>query len=150
MANKDQFDVNKIQYFHIRDLGFDYLIPDDVLLPQGQREAIQFSLKIVKTLGVDDKIIRLFITIELKTGGKNNKEATASYATEHLFKVENLDALIKKVGDSFEVDSILDNTITGLAYSTVRGLLYQKFSGTWFSNFILPITKPADLEESTE
>lgn len=150
MAKKGQFDVNKIHYVHIRDIAINYMIPEDVPMSQDRREPIQFNLEIVKTLGIDDKIIRLIFTIVLKTFGKDKKEASATYVTEHLFNVENISELASINGNEFEVDDILDNTITGLAYSTVRGLVHQKFAGTWFSNFILPITKPADLGKAAE
>jgi hypothetical protein len=145
MAKKTPFDVSKVHYSHIRDLAFNYLIPEDAPLPQNNGESIHFNLEIVKTIGLEEKVIRLIFTIELKAYEKGKKEASATYVTEHLFKVENMDALISKSKDDLEVDAALNNTLTGLAYSTVRGLLRQKFTGTLFSNFILPIIRPADL-----
>lgn len=145
MAKKNQFDVSKTHYVHIRDLAFNYSVEKDMPLSRERGESIHFNVEIVKTIGPDEKIIRLVFTLELKTYGPDRKEASAVYVTEHLFQVENLDELIQKGKDDFEVDGILENTLTGIAYSTVRGMLHQKFTGTLFSNFILPIIRPADL-----
>jgi hypothetical protein len=144
MAKKGQFDVSKIDYLRIRDLAFNYSISGESPLSQ-DHGSIQFDLEIVKTIGLEEKIIRLIFTLELNSYGKEKKEASATYVTEHLFKVENIDSLIKKNEVSLEVDAVLNKTLTGLAYSTVRGLLHQKFTGTLFSNFILPVIRPADL-----
>ncbi|HWK05941.1 MAG TPA: hypothetical protein VNS58_20010 [Puia sp.] len=148
MAKKVQFDVSKVHYLHIKDLAFHYSIPETISLPRDNGDSIHFDLEIVKTIGLEEKILRLIFTVELKAYEKGKKEASATYVTEHLFKVENMDALINKSQDDLEVDITLNNTLTGLAYSTVRGLLRQKFTGTLFSNFILPVIRPADLGSS--
>jgi hypothetical protein len=145
MAKKNQFDVGKIHYLHIRDLAFNYLIPENTLLSRERSESIRSNMEIVKTIGLSEKIIRLLFTIELKAYEKGKKEASATYTTEHLFKVDNIEELASKSEGEFEIDAALDTTLTGLAYSTVRGKLHEKFNGTLFSDFILPIVRPADL-----
>lgn len=143
------FDVSKVHYLHIKDLAFNYSIPETISLPKDNGDSIHFNLEIAKTIGLEEKILRLIFTVELKAYEKGKKEASATYVTEHLFKVENMDTLINKSKEgNLEVDITLNNTLTGLAYSTVRGLLRQKFTGTLFSNFILPVIRPADLGSS--
>src|SRR5258708_34238483 len=145
MAKKNRLEVSKVHYSHIRELAFNYSIPEDVPLPQNSGESIHFNLEIVKTIGLEEKVIRLIFTIELKAYEKGKKEASATYVTEHLFKVENMDALISKSKEDLEVDGALNNTLTGLAYSIVRGMLRQNFTGTLFSNFRSPLITNTDL-----
>src|SRR5260221_7117109 len=96
MAKKTQFDVQKIHYLHIRDLAVNYSIPDNTLLSRERSESIRFNMEIVKTISLSEKIIRLLFTIELKAYEKSKKEASATYTTEHLFRVENIDDLTDK------------------------------------------------------
>ena len=143
MSSKEELDIEKIQYLFIRDISFDYLMPRTP--PSKERQSIHYKVNIEKNVSEDDKIIILLFNIELKTLDRNNEEITGNYISEHLFKIENLEEFIKKREDFFEIDDQIDNALTSLAYSTIRGLLYHKFSGTPFSNFILPVTRPADL-----
>lgn len=145
MATTDQFDVSKIEYLFIRDITCNYSIPRDTSSLIRNKGKINFNVEIEKNISIEDNLIILIFTIHLKTYDANKKEVIATYSTEHLFRIENLQDLIKSKDDLWEVDDLLDNTLSGLAYSTVRGLLYQKFVGTWFATFILPITNPSNL-----
>lgn len=147
MAKKSPFDVQKLHYFHIRDLTFNYELADNIPLSRDRNESPKFKMEILKTIGIKEKIIRLVFTIELKAYIKTKKEGSAVYTTEHLFTIENLEDLVNKNEEDIEIDTVLDTTLTGLAYSTVRGKLHEKFSGTLFSNFILPIIRPAELSK---
>jgi len=147
MAKKNQFDVHKVHYLHIRDLACNYELADSVPLSRDRNESPKFKMEILKTIGVKEKIIRLVFTIELKAYEKAKKECSAVYTTEHLFSVENLEDLVIKNEGDIEIDGVLDTTLTGLAYSTVRGKLHEKFSGTLFSHFVLPIIRPAELSK---
>ena len=145
MAKKIASKTGKLQYVQIREIAFTYLIPDDIEFPEENEDTIQFDMEIVKMLSQEEEMIRLIFTINLKVEVKDKKEAKSTYSTEHLFKVGNFSELVKRTDDHFEVNEALDKTITGLAYSTIRGLFLQRFKGTWFSDFILPITKPSEL-----
>jgi hypothetical protein len=143
MPGKGDLDVSKIHYLYIRDISFNYSRPN-AHSPQ-EEQPIQFRVSIEKNISEENRIVILQFNVQLKTSGQNKEEVTGSHVSEHEFKVENLEDFIKKGDDFFEVDDQLDNMLTGLAYSTVRGILLQKFRGTLFSDFLLPVAKPVDL-----
>src|SRR5258708_12432818 len=90
MAKKTPFDVSKVHYSHIRDLAFNYSIPEDVPLPQNSGESIHFNLEIVKTIGLEEKVIRFIFTIELKAYEKGKKDANAPHVTDLLFNLKHM------------------------------------------------------------
>jgi hypothetical protein len=142
MANKKNFEITNMKYLNIRDISFNYSIQP--LAPVEQRKPVQFDLDIEKKINEEGKFIILLFNIQLKTRDRYESVVTGSYKSEHIFRIENFTDYVSKRGDLFEVDIDLNNALTRIAYSTVRGLLYQKFSGTMFSHFIMPLADPAD------
>ena len=145
MGKKDKFDINKVQYLLIRDLAFNYYVPEEAKFSEEPAKPTEFYLELVKMFSTEQEIVRLIFTIHLKTESENKKEIKGSYTTEHLFQVNNLENWVTKTGDNFDVENDVDLALTNLVYSTVRGSLHQKLSTTWFSDFVLPITRPADI-----
>jgi hypothetical protein len=140
---KKKFDIGKVSYLDIRDIAFTYSMPDEPGIPEKQVNPTHYDLEIVKAFNLEQEVLRLVFTIRLQTGLGGAKEIKGLYTTEHLFQVNGLTGLISKEGSRFVVNEDMEDTLTGLAYSTVRGSLRQKFNGTWFSDFILPIAKDA-------
>jgi hypothetical protein len=145
---KKKFDIGKVDYLDIRDLTFTYSMPEESGIPEKQENSTQYTLEIVKMFSLEQEIIRLVFSIHLQTMLPDAKEIKGLYTTEHLFHVNDLSGWINKTEDHFEVNNDVEDTLTGLAYSTVRGLLHQKFNGTWFADFILPVTKPVIAEQN--
>lgn len=140
---KKKFDIGKVDYLTIRDIAFTYSMPDETGIPEKQGNPVQYDLEIVKAFNLEQEVLRLVFTIRLQTAIGGVKEIKGLYITEHLFQVSGLSGLVNKNGEEFEVNEDMDDTLTGLVYSTVRGSLHQKFNGTWFADFILPIVRSA-------
>jgi hypothetical protein len=145
MARKENLNVEKLRYFLIRDMHFSYSIPQNAQYQDKHANSITFDIDITKMINAEEKILRFVFILTIKGESESNNEIKGIYTTEHLFKVENFAELVTRSEGQFTIDAVLDSTLTGLVYSTVRGLFYQKFNGTCFSNFILPIVRPADL-----
>jgi hypothetical protein len=143
MPGKVYPDVDKIHYLYIRDISFDYLRHRSH--SPREEQVIQFRIDIEKNISEEDKAVILQFTIQLKTLDDSDQEVIGSYTSENAFKVDNLEDFIKKDNGFFEVDDQLNNMLTGLAYSTIRGIILQKFQGTLFSDFLLPVVKQVDL-----
>lgn len=145
MSIKKEPAAEEIRYIAFRDLNFSYSIAEDALFSERQAEATQYDLEIVKMLSLEDEVVRMVFTFHFRGDVGSKKEARCTYVTEHVFKPADFHSWVDK--KKFTVDEDLDNMLTGIAYSTVRGALIQKFNGTWFAGFILPIVKPAELGE---
>ncbi len=78
---------------------------------------------------------------------KQENEAKGEFHFAFLFKVNNLNELVRKIDESEEmmVSPHFGNALASITYSTSRGILMTRFQGTALSNFILPIVNPNDL-----
>lgn len=146
MTSQPKLDVEMINYITMRELAFSYHVPEGTEPVDGDKP-FQHNLEIAKKVDKSEGSVQVIIILDLKKEVSKKREITGKYATEHIFKVENFKDFITEKKGHVEMDQDLDFTLTGLAYSTVRGLCYQKFYGTRFSSFILPINKPGNLTE---
>lgn len=70
-------------------------------------------------------------------------QVKASFTHELVFKVENLDDFIDIVeGSAPIVDKLMMGTLIGIAYSTIRGIIYTRTQGTALKGAILPVVDP--------
>jgi len=143
--NKGQskVDIDQIHCVQIRLLSQAYSVPDDILPKLGER--IDYGYSIVKMINHGEKIIRIIFQIRLKTEVEKGKNAEFNQSTELLFKIDNLNELIKSTKENISVDKGLDETICAITYSTIRGLLSFSTQGTIFASFILPVIKASDI-----
>jgi hypothetical protein len=143
---KKKFDIGKLGYLYMRDIAFTYSMPDEPGVPEKKGTRTGYSMEIVKMFNMEEEVVRLVFTIQLETMLENAKEIKGIYSTEHLFQVKALSEWLTRVEEKFVVDPELNEALTMQVYSTVRGMIHQKFNGTWFSDFVLPVVKSAALE----
>jgi hypothetical protein len=143
---KKKFDIGKLDYLNIRDIAFTYSMPDEPSLPEKEGNPTSYGMEIVKMFNMDQEIIRLVFTIQLETMLETAKGIKGVYTTEHLFQVKGLSEWVTKAEEKFVVDPDLNEMLTIQAYSTARGMIHQKFNGTWFSDFVLPVAKSGALD----
>jgi hypothetical protein len=143
---KKKFDIGKLDYLYMRDIAFTYSMPDEPTVPEKDGNPTAYSMEIVKMFNMDQEIIRMVFTIQLETTLENAKEIKGIYTTEHLFQVKGLSDWVTKAEEKFVVESELNEALTMQVYSTARGMIHQKFNGTWFSDFVLPVAKSAALD----
>jgi hypothetical protein len=139
---KRKIDPDKIIYLDIRDQAFAYSQPDEPDIAEEHNNPTGYSYEVIKMFNLDKEIIRLDFTIELHAIQSNSKKIKGNYTTEHLFLVNDLSAWIDKTEDQYEVNTELEDMLTDIAWSTIRGLLRHKFTGTQFAKFILPVKSP--------
>lgn len=102
----------------------------------------------VQDLNIDEKGIRTRLFLSLKALNDEEEEIglEAEYGLEFHFVVENLNEFIEKEEDNLiRLKGALTPTLAGIAYSTARGVIWEKLSGTYFSHIVLPVINPNDL-----
>lgn len=83
---------------------------------------------------------------EKNEGNPENEEAKGEFEFAFIFQVENLNELVSKNDqDKINVTGALGNAIASITYSTARGILYCRLSGTGLKNFMLPVINPNQL-----
>jgi len=90
------------------------------------------------------KLCRARLTIELQgmDKQKNVLGLKASYDLLCDMRVENLQDLIHDDNGNLIVDGQLAATLMGIFYSTARGIILERTSGTFFGGVILPVIDP--------
>lgn len=98
---------------------------------------------------LDNKMVRLRLTINMKgiDGSNNEIGVKGNYCIDFVYLIENLDDYIswEENGESFGVDEALAATISGISYSTARGIILDRTQVTEFRGIILPVIDPYSL-----
>lgn len=93
---------------------------------------------------VEKKNIRVRMNIELEAR-KNESEPiglSGNYVLEFHIHVDNLEQFITEKEDKKLIDSQLGGTLSGIVYSTARGIIYERTATTAFGGVILPVIDP--------
>ncbi|MBP8824425.1 MAG: hypothetical protein KBH07_12355 [Flavobacteriales bacterium] len=74
---------------------------------------------------------------------------TASYVFEFHFTIQGLGDFAKKLDDgALAIHPVMANTLMGIMFSTVRGMVLERTKGTYFDGVVLPVIAPGDLSKS--
>lgn len=95
----------------------------------------------------EEKLVRVELEIEITKVSEEDRKSSASarVKVEYVYLVENLEELHKiDDNDTLIVDNGLIANLSGISFSTTRGLILQRFRDTSFEGFILPIVSVAD------
>lgn len=111
-----------------------------------------FSFEIGTGFDVDQKLvgIQLVVDIDAVDENENLLPVKGSYTHEVLLTVENLEDFVEETTNdendkSFKIDGILGATLVGIAFSTIRGIIYIRTQGTSLGTVILPVVDPHKL-----
>lgn len=95
----------------------------------------------------ENKIIRAQLDITITKSSETDKQssARAHVQVEFFYLVDNFDELhTEDENEVLQVDQGLMANLSGISFSTTRGLILQRFKDTSFERFILPIVSVAD------
>ena len=110
-----------------------------------------FNFQIGMGMRFEDSLVGIELGIEIVGIDEFKKPvgATGSYTHEIVFKVENLSEFLETTVENSptKVDSILISTLMGIAYSTIRGIIFTRTQGTSLGSVILPVLDPKKLTQ---
>lgn len=102
-------------------------------------------------LNADDNIIGIKLVVHIEAMDKADKPLgiNGSYTHELVFRVDNLSDFLDTKGEddkkSYTIDLLLGSTLVSIAYSTIRGIIFNRTQGTSLGSVILPIIDPKKL-----
>jgi hypothetical protein len=64
-----------------------------------------------------------------------------------LYVIDNLNEFKKKDSDEFDLPDSIVTTLNSISLSTIRGIMYSHYKGTFLNNTILPIVNPGDFKK---
>ena len=82
--------------------------------------------------------IRLFIDLFGKIDGKKINQG-GTYEVDFYFKIDNMFNHYETIENNAVFDGIFISTLLGICYSTMRGILLQKWENTVLERIILPV-----------
>lgn len=88
---------------------------------------------------------RLYFSLEAQDKEEKPLGAKIEYGIEFHFLVDNFQDFVKKSKDKDEeikIDISIAATLFGMAYSTARGIIFERTRGTFFHGVILPVIDP--------
>lgn len=88
--------------------------------------------------------IRLYIQLA-PYQAEANQAIEAQFGIEYDFQVNDLDTYLTQENGQFLLPESLIGTLLSIAYSTSRGLIYDRLQGTHLQDPILPIISPIAL-----
>jgi hypothetical protein len=98
---------------------------------------------------IEEKGVRIRLEAILEGHDDDDKPLglEAEYGIEFHFVVDNIEDFIDEEEDEVEIKGILWGTLMGIAYSTARGIIFDRTQGTFFKGVIIPVIDPKKLVE---
>jgi hypothetical protein len=142
----EKFDPGRVSIIEIK------FIKGQIDAPESYSPDTVKEYKIDNTLelafNITEKLAKSEYKVDIETisSNSNNIEAKGSFHIIFIFRIDNLEELAKLNKDNLvDLDPALGNALVSITYSTARGLLINKVSGTPLEKFILPVIDPNTL-----
>lgn len=107
-----------------------------------------FDINIQQRISSEEKLIIVAPTISVRID--NGKEVYGRFKANVFFDVQNLDDFKDTDTNKFDIPETFITTLNSISISTLRGLMFSAFKGTFLHNAILPIVNPGDFTKETE
>lgn len=91
--------------------------------------------------------IRIYVAVQGMDEEHNFLGLKGEFGIEYKFWVEGLSDHLDHEGDPPEISGKLVATLAGIAYSTSRGVIYDRVEGSHLQHLILPVVDPKQLLE---
>jgi len=106
-----------------------------------------FDIKLEHKIPADNNLIAVVVTIEIKDGSSTNR--LGSLMVSCIYDVPDIKDYIDKKTKVPKFPETFITTINSLSISTVRGLMFSQFRGTFLHNAILPVIDPKSFVSQT-
>ncbi len=132
--------INVFEFHYKNPLDFADPIHDFANIPIGLKYHINYRWKLEENLfGVVIELV-----FESNRDGVIEEIMKLKYIMEFIVKDLKSKMTVRSNND-FDINEILEMTLVNMAYSTGRGILFEKTQGTHLAGLILPPASPKDL-----
>jgi hypothetical protein len=114
--------------------------PSGVEVKLGQNTAFNLEKKNVR--------IRLTVNLQAMQNETEKLGLNADFGIEFHLHVENLEQFIIEKDENKLIDRKLGGVISGIVYSTARGIILERTNTTFFNSVMLPVIDPNLLLEN--
>lgn len=114
--------------------------------PSGVGKQFFFDLRVEVKVNAENKLVLPFVTIKIR-GGEDEIEL-AKIGVSCLFEIEDFEKhILLDENGLYTIPSVLETAIRPVSISTVRGVMYSEFKGTYLNNAILPVVNMGALKK---
>ena len=124
------FRLKNIELIQSNITPIDYILSSDVIF--------KFTINIEHLVNIKDNIIAIKPNIEIFT--EENETILGTLTASLVFEFDNLSAFVIENEIKLPLDIII--AIISLSVSTVRGIMFSTFKGTYLHNAFLPVIDP--------
>ena len=97
---------------------------------------------------IEKKLFTVDFNVSYKYKSTDNILLSSKY--KFVFKVKDIENIVQKLEDGFEIDDDFLGSTINVAIGTMRGIIYSKTSGTELNKFILPLFDSSKIVETTK
>lgn len=106
----------------------------------------KFNINIEHLINLNENAIAIKPIVEIFIEEHNNKTILGGLSASLVFEFENLPSFVKDNEVKLPIEII--NAINSISISTVRGIMFSTFKGTYLHNAFLPIIDPKLINEN--
>lgn len=107
-------------------------------------EVFQFEVSIEHKIRKENPLVFVICNVNIFDESKAN--LYGNIRTSCTYEVQGLSKSMKKGEQQFELPDELVSTLNSISISSLRGVMFSNFRGTFLQNAILPIIDPAHLK----
>lgn len=106
----------------------------------------KFNINIEHLINLNENAIAIKPIVEIFIEEHNNKTILGGLSANLVFEFENLPSFVKD--NEVKLPTEIINAINSISISTVRGIMFSTFKGTYLHNAFLPIIDPKLFNEN--
>ena len=100
----------------------------------------KFNINIEHLVNLNENAIAIKPIVEIFMGEQNNKTILGGLSANLIFEFENLPNFV--IDNEVKLPTDIINSINSISISTVRGIMFSTFKGTYLHNAFLPVIDP--------
>ena len=141
--------IDNIQLLHLQVADTKITTSDEFKYSDVEVAYVDYGNSATYGFVEEENLVNLALSLTLDGYDENDKEAGthAAFRIEFLFEVDDLEAHLKNDTDGKVLSSQLVLTLAGIAYSTARGLVYDRLQGSAMENSLLPVIEASEIFE---
>lgn len=102
----------------------------------------EFSFNIEIKAGVSKEEKKVIVSTNVETQNKDKSITLGNISVNCIFIIENFEELIILQKENANIPTYIIEVLNSLSYSTVRGIMWNEFKGTFLHNAVLPVIDP--------
>ncbi len=148
MSGSSKFDVSKVHLIGLIPINFSVYNDKENPLSSDSIENFEYNFETDVAYNTEEKLFKIKIEakIEVEADEKWAGNAGADIEYDFIFCVDNFEDFISNnKKNETVIDDLIVVTLTGISFSTMRGLVIARSGGTIIENSIFPVIDPKDL-----